>query len=117
VSNGVCLQGFLGQNQPDEIQLGTTNVGSSGASVNYSPRAGVETEPIPDRLHTRAGTYYEPSRLGHGVGRQHFTFGADVKVLTTTWFGLVPKVTYKAQTYADLSPRYQSVSVGIGVWH
>jgi hypothetical protein len=26
-------------------------------------------------------------------------------------------VTYKAQTYADFSPRYQSVSLGVGVWH
>ena len=113
VGQGVSLQDFLGQNQPGAA----VQVGSSGASVNYSPRAGVETEPIPGRLHTRAGTYYEPNRLGTEVGRQHFTFGADVKVLSTTWFGLVPRVTYKAQTYADLSPRYQSVSVGIGVWH
>jgi hypothetical protein len=112
----VSLQGFLGQNQPDEIAGGTTVVGSSGAAVNFSPRAGVETEPIPGRMHTRAGTYYEPRRLG-GVGRQHFTFGADLRLFSTTWFGLVPKVTYKAQTYADFSPRYQSVSLGLGVWH
>ncbi len=117
VANAVSLQGFLGQNQPDEITAGTTVVGSSGASTNFSPRAGVETEPIPGLMHTRAGTYYEPSRLGHPVGRQHFTFGADVRLFSTTWFGLVPKVTYKAQTYADFSPRYQSVSLGIGVWH
>jgi hypothetical protein len=92
-------------------------IGSSGASVNFSPRAGVETEPVPGWLHTRAGTYYEPNRYGHGVGRQHFTFGADVKIFSWTWFGLTPKVTYKAQAYADFSPRYQSVSLGIGVWH
>src|SRR5262249_54372942 len=85
VANGVGLQGFLGQNQPD-VAPGTTVIGSSGASVNVSPRAGVETEPVPGRLHTRAGTYYEPSRLGRGVGRQHFTFGVDVRLFTTTWF-------------------------------
>lgn len=117
VANAVGLQGFLGQNQADEIQNGTTVIGSSGATVNFSPRAGVETEPWPGRLHTRAGTYYEPNRLGRGVGRQHFTFGADVKLFSFDWWGLLPKTTYKAQTYADLSPRYQSVSVGIGVWH
>jgi hypothetical protein len=112
VTNGVGLQGFLGQAQGGAL----ATVGSSGSSTNFSPRAGVETEPIPDRLHTRAGTYYEPNRLGLGVGRQHFTFGADVKTLTWDWFGLTPKVTYKAQAYADFSPRYQSVSLGIGVW-
>jgi hypothetical protein len=117
VANGVGIQGFVGQNQPDEIASGTTVVGSSGASVNLSPRFGVETEPVPGRLHARAGSYYEPSRLGHPVGRQHFTFGSDVRLFSTTWFGLVPKVTYKAQAYADVSPRYQSVSLGIGVWH
>lgn len=112
VGQGVSLQSFLGQNQPG----GATTVGSSGASVNYSPRAGVETEPIPGRMHTRAGSYYEPNRFGTEVGRQHFTFGADVKVFSTTWFGLVPRTTYKAQAYADFSPRYQSVSAGVGVW-
>jgi hypothetical protein len=117
VANAVGLQGFLGQNQPDEAASGTTVIGSSGASVNLSPRFGVETEPLPGRLHARAGTYYEPSRLGHPVGRQHFTFGSDVRLFSTTWFGLVSKVTYKAQAYADVSPRYQSVSLGIGVWH
>ncbi len=121
VGQGVSLQSFLGQNvgcsnDPPSASI-CPPVGASGASVNYSPRAGVETEPIPGRLHTRAGTYYEPNRLGTEVGRQHFTFGADVKVFSTTWFGLVPRVTYKAQAYADLSPRYQSVSAGIGVWH
>jgi hypothetical protein len=118
VQDGVSLQGFLGQNEADEIANGTVKVGSSGASTNFSPRLGVETEPIPDRMHTRAGTYYEPARLeDRSVGRQHFTFGADVRLFSTTWFGLVPRTTYKAQAYADLSPRYQSVSVGIGVWH
>jgi hypothetical protein len=117
VANGVSLQGFLGQNQPEGATSGTTVVGSSGAHVNLSPRFGVETEPVPGRLHARAGTYYEPSRLGHPVGRQHFTFGADVRLFSTTWFGLVPLVKYKAQAYADVSPRYQSVSLGIGVWH
>jgi hypothetical protein len=115
VPGGVGLQGFLGQNEADEAA--NAKVGSSGASVNYSPRFGVETEPIPGRMHTRAGSYYEPSRIGNAVGRQHFTFGADVRLFSTTWFGLVSRVTYRAQAYADLSPRYQSVSAGIGVWH
>lgn len=114
VTDGVSLQRFLGQNQAHaEPWL----VGGSGRSVNFSPRFGVETEPLPGRVHTRAGSYYEPSRQQGRVGRQHFTFGLDARLFTTTWFGLVPAVTYKAQACADFSPRYQSVSLGIGVWH
>jgi hypothetical protein len=114
VENGVSLGRFLGQNQ---AASDASVVGTSGASASFSPRLGVETEPLPGRLHTRAGTYYEPSRIGDRVGRQHFTFGADVRLFTTTFWGLVPPTTYKAQAYADLSPRYQSVSMGLGVLH
>ena len=114
VADGVSLARFLAQNQ------GTGDasvVGTSGAGVSYSPRFGVETEPVPGWLQTRVGGYYEPSRLGDRVGRQHFTFGADVRLFTTTLWGRITATTYKAQAYADLSPRYQSVSVGLGVWH
>ena len=69
-------------------------------------------------VHTRVGTYYEPARYtDRSVGRQHFTFGADLKLFSTTWFGLVPDVFYKLQASADFAPRYQSVSLGLGVWH
>lgn len=115
VPNGVSLQGFLAQN--DHSADHASDIGTSGAHVSFSPRLGVEGEPVPGLLHTRAGTYYEPSRYGSRVGRQHFTFGADLRLFTTTWFGLVHDVTYKLQTYADFSPRYQSVSLGLGVWH
>jgi hypothetical protein len=114
VANGVSIQGFLGQNQGTE--RGAKLVGASGASMNFSPRFGVEGEPVPDLVHTRLGSYYEPSRFGT-VGRQHFTFGADLKLFKTTWFGLVPEVIYKVQGSADLAPRYQSFSIGAGVWH
>jgi hypothetical protein len=114
VANGVGIARFLAQSQA----MGEMSaIGSSGSSVNFSPRFGVETEPIPGIMHSRAGSYYEPARLTGGVGRQHFTFGADVRLFTTTFFGLFPPTTYKAQAYADFSPRYQSVSVGLGVWH
>lgn len=113
VDSGVSLARFLGQRSAGD----TSVVGTSGAGVSFSPRFGVETEPIPGRMHTRAGSYYEPNRLGDRVGRQHFTFGADLRLFTTTLWGLIPPTTYKVQTYADFSPRYQSVSLGLGVWH
>lgn len=113
VDNGVSVARFLAQSQATGDQ---SVVGTSGARVSFSPRLGVETEPLPGRMHTRAGTYYEPSRLGARVGRQHFTFGLDVRLFTTTLWGLVAPTTLKAQGYADLSPRYQSISAGVGVW-
>lgn len=115
VDRGVGLERFLGQNLPLAASKGPV-VGSSGASISYSPRFGIETEPIPDLVATRVGSYYEPSRYDK-VGRQHFTFGADLKLLSTRWWGLAPLTWYKLQTSIDLSPRYQSASIGIGVWH
>lgn len=115
VGRGVSLERFLGQNQ-DAPGVDAPAVGSSGALVNFSPRFGIETEPIPGLVHTRFGSYYESSRFGR-LGRQHFTFGADVRVLSTTFWGLVPDVAYTLQASVDLAPRYQSLSAGIGVWH
>jgi hypothetical protein len=126
VDQGVSILRFLGQNQPESAGL-PSQIGTSGRVVNFSPRFGIETEPIPTLVHTRFGSYYEPKRFtsvgvgaaeGAGtVGRQHFTFGADLRLFKTTWFGLVPEVTYKLQTSFDIAPRYQSASLGIGVWH
>jgi hypothetical protein len=113
---GVSIERFLAQNQAAERD-GPSLIGASGASVNFSPRFGVETEPLPGRLHTRFGSYYEPSRLVVPVGRQHFTFGSDLRVLSTRWWGLVPETWYTVQASVDLAPRYQSLSLGIGVWH
>jgi hypothetical protein len=115
VELGVSLERFLGQNY-GEVKDSSSVIGSSGAFINFSPRFGIETEPVPGLVHTRFGSYYEPNRFGL-IGRQHFTFGADVRMFTTTWWGLVPDVTYKLQASVDLAPRYESISVGIGVWH
>ncbi|MGK4004972.1 hypothetical protein WMF31_20250 [Sorangium sp. So ce1036] len=112
VSSGVSLTRFLAQNQPGSASV----VGTSGAHVSFSPRFGIETEPIPGRVHTRFGSYYEPNRRGH-VGRQHFTFGADVRVLSTSLWGLIPETAFTLQASMDFAPRYDSVSAGIGIWH
>jgi len=114
-SDGVSLEQFLGQNQRSVSSRSV--VGTAGAEVNWSPRFGIETEPVPNLLATRFGSYYEPTRFSGPVGRQHFTFGSDLRLFSTTFWGLVPKVTYKLQASADVAPRYQSVSGGIGVWH
>lgn len=116
VPHGVSIERFLGQNQPESAGSGSV-VGTSGKEVSFSPRFGVETEPILNLVQTRLGSYYEPSRYGAPVGRQHFTFGADLKLFPTRWWGLTPEVMYKLQASLDLAPRYESASFGIGVWH
>ena len=89
--------------------------GTSGQNVNFSPRFGIEAEPILNLVQTRLGSYYEPSRFGK-VGRQHFTFGADLRLGPSTWWGLSPEMIYKLQVSVDLAPRYESVSFGFGTW-
>jgi hypothetical protein len=131
VDRAVSLAEFLGQNEPSaacrEVPAADRAAcerarpplpGISGRAVNWSPRFGIETEPVPSLVKTRFGSYYEPNRLSDGrIGRQHFTFGADLRVLSTTWWGLVPEVIYKLQASFDIAPRYESFSFGVGVWH
>lgn len=125
VDRGVGMEAFLSQSTAAEAAATAPCVViGSGASMNVSPRAGLQIEPVPNLIRTRFGSYYEPSRFRYvpescneRVGRQHFTFGADVKAFSTTWFGFIDEVTYKLQVYGDFAPRYQSVGVGFGVWH
>jgi hypothetical protein len=111
VQDGVGLEAFLAQRR-----RGPPTPGSAAAETNFSPRLGLQTEPLPGWLQARFGTYYEPNRFG-GTGRQHFTFGADLKVWSTRLGGLAPDgVSYSVVGAVDLAPRYESISLGIGVW-
>jgi hypothetical protein len=94
----------------------TVDFRRSGESVSYSPRLGLEGEPVPNWLQTRFGTYIEPSRFG-GRARQHFTFGFDVKLAPFSGFGLFGDQIWRIGGVADLAPRYQSFGVSIGAWH
>jgi hypothetical protein len=93
-----------------------TDFKRSGQQISYSPRLGLEGEPLPDRIQTRIGTYIEPSRFG-GLARQHFTFGFDVKLLPWSMFGLAPEQVWRIGAVTDLAPRYQNFGVSIGAWH
>ena len=121
VDNAMGLHRFLAQGLP---RIDTRcEEAASGEDANFSPRFGLEMEPVPMWVQTRFGGYYEPNRFSYEgaacsarPGRQHFTFGADLKLFSTTWFGLVSEVTYKLQSYGDLAPRYQAFGLGFGVW-
>ena len=89
----------------------------AGRRVSLSPRLGLETEPIADRMKVRLGTYLEPSRYENGFSRQHFTFGAEVKLFRFGGFWLVPELDICAIGAADLAPRYFSLGGSFCVWH
>jgi hypothetical protein len=90
---------------------------SIGASVSFTPRLGLEGEPIAHRLRGRVGTYVEPSRYGYGTPRQHFTFGGDVRLFDWNIFGLLADTTWRATLLIDVAPRYTNVGISFGPWH
>ena len=94
----------------------TVDFRRSGESISYSPRLGLEGEPVPNWLQTRFGTYIEPSRFG-GQARQHFTFGFDLKLAPWSGFGLFGDQIWCIGGVADLAPRYLSFGATIGAWH
>ena len=108
--DAIGLESFFG------AQLGGSALLTSGQNISYSPRLGLEGEPVPDFLQTRIGTYIEPSRFERRLARQHFTFGFDVKLFSFGLFDLFSQI-WRIGGFADLAPRYQNFGVSIGAWH
>jgi hypothetical protein len=104
--NAVSVEGFL-----DQVAA------TVGQTVSYTPRLGLEGEPLENRMLLRTGTYLEPSRYVDGTARQHFTFGADIHLFPLTFWGLLPDADWKLGLLVDLAARYQNVGFGIGNWH
>lgn len=105
-AHAVALEGFMDQKR--ELV---------GRQVTLSPRVAAESEPVPNLLRMRAGTYFEPSRFEDGTSRQHFTFGADVKLLSWDVFDILHDQTWKLTAFFDVAPRYQNFGFSIGAWH
>lgn len=112
-AKGVGIEDFLGQSVPGQSPRGV--IGSAGASVNFSPRFGVEAEAVPNLLVLRTGSYYEPSRFG-SVGRQHFTFGGQLRVLSTSLWRILPEWPWGMEVGMDIAPRYQSLSASVAIF-
>jgi hypothetical protein len=104
--NAVSVEGFLQQTAVP-----------AGREVSFTPRLGLEGEPLQNRMLLRAGTYLEPSRYEGGNARQHFTFGADVHLFPLTFWGLLPDADWKLGLFVDLAPRYTNWGFGLGNWH
>jgi hypothetical protein len=106
-ASAVSLEGFLDQ-----------RVETVGRSATVTPSFGVEGEPLRDRMLVRVGTYVEPSRYEGGTPRQHFTFGADLRLFAFTAWGLFPDdASVKITTVLDVAPRYTNSGIAIGFWH
>jgi hypothetical protein len=105
-SNAVSLEGFATQTQE-----------TVGQSVTYSPRVGVESEPIPHWMRARVGSYLEPSRFAEGTPRQHFTLGGDVRLFPFSPWGIFGDQIWRLTIAADFAPRYQNFGIGLGAWH
>ena len=109
VDNGVGVESFLQR-----------TVDRSGESVTFSPRLGLEGEPVADWVKLRLGTYGEPTRFNNqaGAARLHGTFGLDTKLFPWTVFGLFDEGTWwRAGGAVDVARRYFGWGVAVGVWH
>ena len=107
-AEAVGIEGFLNQN--DE---------RVGQSVSVMPRVGLESEPIPNLVAARTGSYLESSRFADGHARQHFTFGVDVKLFHFSPWGIFgdKDQLWRLSGVADLAPRYSNIGLAIGNWH
>jgi hypothetical protein len=109
--NGISLESFF-----------TQRVARAGNVVTYSPRAGVETELVPNLFRPRLGTYIEPSRFTERPDwkafRQHVTAGFDLYLFR--WgglFGLIDKETkWRVTTAIDVTNGYWNYGLSVGVW-
>ena len=83
-----------------------------------SPRIGVESEVVPHHLRLRAGSYYEPARIGRSPSRVHGTGGFDVRLFEWDVFGLIKPFDYwQLSIAADGARSYLNTSFSIGFWH
>lgn len=104
--SAVALEGFFDQRR--ELV---------GRSVSFSPRAGIESEPVINWVVVRVGSYIEPSRFSDGFFRQHFTFGGDVKLAYFSPFHIFGDQIWRISVYSDVAPRYTNWGLAIGGWH
>lgn len=110
-TDGISLESFFSQ-----------KVTRAGRLTTFSPRAGLETELVPNYVKARLGGYVEPTRFGSQPDakafRQHVTLGGDLYLFQWRVFGLFEEGTAWRLTLAlDLAPRYQSYGISIGNWH
>lgn len=107
VADGVGVESFLRR-----------VVQRSGMKTSYTPRLGVEVEPIANVLQVRAGSYLEPTRFTTSTARPHATLGTDVRLFRWDVFGLLDSETsWRAGGFTDLARDYFAWGLTVGIWH
>ena len=113
VEDAVGIESFLNR-----------RVQRSGERPSFSPRLGVEFEPIHDWVQARAGFYFEPTRFSKNAdgtpsrGRSHATLGCDVKVLQWDVFKTFPDYNwFRIVGAVDVAREYFNWGLSVGVWH
>ncbi len=95
-------------------------VDRSGRRVSWSPRIGMETEPVPRWFKVRLGAYEEPTRFEGPTARarMHTTAGLDFRLVQWPVFGLYARDTvWRISGAIDVADRYLGLGGTIGVWH
>lgn len=93
-------------------------VDRSGRRTSFTPRLGLEGEPIAHYLTLRIGSYLEPTRFDVSEGpRLHGTAGFDVRVLTWDVFGLFDEGTgFRIGAFIDGARQYLGWGLSAGIW-
>lgn len=86
----------------------------SGRHTVVGVRGGLAVECLPGRLRLRGGAYWEPGRFDGVGGRNHATFGIDLRVLAFQLFG---ERRGRISLTGDVAERYRNIAVSIGFWH
>lgn len=105
--NAVGMEAFLAQ-----------RVDRSGRLATFTPRVGLETEPVPDWVIFRAGAYLEPSRFSESGPRLHTTFGAETRMFQTDVFGSFDSpVPFRIGANLDVARDYYDWNWTWGLWY
>lgn len=104
--NNVAISGFLDQTKQEV-----------GRSMTVSPHAGVEIEPLADRLQLQVGSYAEPSRYAEVGPRVHGTVGGRLRLFEWSVFGLRPHTSWMLSSSFDIATRdYVDWGFSVGLW-
>ncbi len=115
VSASLVLSGPVGRGQGIDAFMEQVER-PSGLALIASPRVGVETEPLANRLQVRVGTYLEPSRFDEVASRVHVTGGVELRLFRWNFFKLVDPVDFKVTVTADYTSNYFDWNFGVGFW-
>lgn len=104
--DGVSPDGFLEQRAVP-----------AGRELSLGLNLGLETEPWPGHLKTRAGFYLEPSRVEGRSMRAHGTAGLELYLFEWDLFGWLDEFAFSASFTGDVAARYVDLGLGLGIWH